>query len=400
MINLTIDPYFYQKLLTYSHIWIGFSGGLDSVVLLHILSSIETLKSRLHVIHVHHGISLHADIWASFCESLCHQANIPFTLEKVKLSSSQNLEANARALRYQAFEKHISINSVLCLAHHLDDDIETFFLQALRGTGVKGLAGIDALRYHHHFEIIRPLLTYPRSEILAYAKHHDLSWIEDDSNTDTQLFRNYLRQDILPRIEKKWPNYRKSLHHTMNACKQWVTRLDPQQAFSSQLDLKDYSKMNDFDWQQLLRAWIKANTKYYPSQKILQQILQQMIYPIRCDNEAIIHLGPYRLIAYRQVLEIFLHTEIPEDVLWHDYPNPMTISPYGEINLSQELVAKLQVKSNDQVFIRFRRGGEKIKCDKGHLCLKKQFQARGIPPYKRARIPLLYVNEELYHVFF
>ena len=398
--TLQLTPSVYQKLLRYSSIWIGLSGGLDSVALLQLLSSQPALKSRLRVIHVHHGISAHADDWALFCAALCQTKDIPFVLEKVTLSSSQNLEASARARRYEAFEKHLAQGHALCLAHHQDDHLETFFLQALRGTGLKGLAGIDAHRLHGHFAILRPLLDFPRAVILAYAQAHHLSWVEDDSNADSTIFRNYLRHEILPRIEKKWPHYRRSLQHTMNACRDLVDQLGTTQVFNRYLNMLDYADMNAFEWQQLLRAWIKANTQYYPSQKILQQILQQMIYAKRADNEAIIHLGEYRLIAYRRVLEIFIHTPQPQDTLWDNFPHPLWIEAYGEIALSAELLQTLQVLASDTVYIRFRCGGEKIKQRHHHASLKKQFQERGIPPYQRKRIALLYVNDLLRHVFF
>ena len=397
---LNLDPSLYQKLLSYPSLWVGLSGGLDSVVLLQLLSCYPELKSRLHAIHIHHGLSPHADTWALFCEQYCRDQGIPFTLEKVKLMSAQNLEASARALRYQAFQQHLPAQSALCLGHHLDDNIETFFLQALRGTGIKGLAGIDAFRPHADMDIYRPLLDYPREAIMAYAKALDLSWVEDESNDDTHIFRNYLRHEILPRIEKKWPYYRQSLQHTMHTCRDLVQELEPKQTFTSYLDLQHYPDMSDFNWQQLLRAWIKANTMHYPSQKILRQICQQMIHAKRCDSEAMIHLGAYRLIAYRRVLEIFLNTPLLEDIVWHNFPEPFLLHGYGEIALSAALIAEFEVKASDKVEICFRRGGEKIKQKNGHLSLKKQFQALGVAPYKRTRIPLLYINDELRYVFF
>ena len=85
MMILNLEPSLYQKLLTYSSLWVGLSGGLDSVVLLQLLSCHPELKSRLHAIHIHHGLSPHADTWALFCEQYCRDQGIPFTLEKVKL---------------------------------------------------------------------------------------------------------------------------------------------------------------------------------------------------------------------------------------------------------------------------------------------------------------------------
>ncbi|NDH09595.1 MAG: tRNA(Ile)-lysidine synthetase [Gammaproteobacteria bacterium] len=204
----------------------------------------------------------------------------------------------------------------------------------------------------------------------------------------------------MPRIEKKWPHYRQSLQHTMNSCRELVGQLESKQIFSRYLDLQAHPDMSDFDWQQLLRVWIKTNTQHYPSQKILQQILQQMIHAKRTDNEAIIHLGGYRLIAYRRVLEIFLHTAQPEDTLWENFPNTLWIEAYGELSISPELMSTLQITSTDKVYVRFRCGGEKIKHINSHRALKKQFQERAIPPYQRRRIPLLYINDELRYVFF
>jgi tRNA(Ile)-lysidine synthase len=177
---------------------VGFSGGLDSVVLLH---GLYVLERPALAVHVHHGLSRHADDWADFCRRLCAGLNVPLRVEKVVVArhSADGLEAAARRARQQAFARHPA--DWLLLAHHQNDRAETMLFNLLRGAGVRG-AG--ALR-ERNGRVLRPLLTLARSELRRYAEANGLAWIEDESNADTRFSRNFLRHRILPAIEARFP---------------------------------------------------------------------------------------------------------------------------------------------------------------------------------------------------
>jgi len=174
---------------------VGFSGGLDSSVLLHRLNQETTLAGRLRAIHVHHGLHPEADAWQRQCEAVCAAWSIPLTCIRVHVNrhSGNGLEAAARAARHAAFADAMEPDTILALAHHQDDQAETMLLRALRGSGVDGLAAMRAWRHFANGWLWRPLLNVPRARLHTWASTHDLTWIDDPGNADTRFDRNYLR---------------------------------------------------------------------------------------------------------------------------------------------------------------------------------------------------------------
>lgn len=188
------------------------SGGLDSVVLLHILHSLRsTLPLKLSAVHVHHGLSALADDWVAFCRQLCTRWQIPLRVEYVQVASAGlGWEAAARAERYRCFAA--SSARIIALGHHADDQIETFMLAALRGGGLRALSAMPAQRdLSSEVRLWRPLLAFSRQELEAYAREHGLSWIEDDSNQNTTLLRNWLRLEGLPPWRQRVPHFARQL---------------------------------------------------------------------------------------------------------------------------------------------------------------------------------------------
>ena len=183
---------------------VGLSGGRDSVVLLHLLARLD-LGPRLSAIHVHHGLSRHAERWSAFCADLCGTLGVPLRVERVAVADGRGLglEAAARHARYEAFAR-CGADSLL-LAHHRNDQAETLLFNLVRGTGITGAAGMPAERRLGSLRLLRPLLGVPRSDIEAYAEEHDLAWIDDESNDDTGFSRNFLRHEVLPVIEGRFP---------------------------------------------------------------------------------------------------------------------------------------------------------------------------------------------------
>jgi tRNA(Ile)-lysidine synthase len=189
---------------------VGLSGGCDSVVLLHLLTRLG-YAGRLDAIHVHHGLSPNADAWAQFCADYCARLGIPLTVRRVVVDPSLGLglEAAARAARYAAFAETAS--DCLLLAQHRGDQAETVLFNLLRGTGVTGAAGMPAERAFGKRRLLRPLLDCARADIEAYAGETGLSWVDDESNTDTSLTRNFLRHEALVALNQRFPAAETSL---------------------------------------------------------------------------------------------------------------------------------------------------------------------------------------------
>lgn len=185
-------------------LWVGLSGGCDSVVLLHILSRLG-LGDRLAAIHVHHGLSPNADAWADFCAGFCDRIGVPLVTRRVTvpLSSGRGLESAAREARYAAFSE--CAEGCLLLAQHRGDQAETLLLNLLRGAGVTGAAAMPAERRFGKLRLLRPLLGISRAEIEAYATEQRLAWVDDESNADTALTRNFLRHEVLAVMAQRFP---------------------------------------------------------------------------------------------------------------------------------------------------------------------------------------------------
>lgn len=187
---------------------VGYSGGLDSSVLLHALAlHPESRTSGLRAIHVHHGLNSDADAWAAHCQRNCDHLGVELVVERVQVNDTGlGREGEARAARHAAFARHLCDGEVLALAHHGDDQAETFLLRALRGSGVDGLAAMRPWRAHANGWLWRPLLELSPDALHEYAATHGLTWLEDPSNTDASLDRNFLRTHLLPLLRTRWPH--------------------------------------------------------------------------------------------------------------------------------------------------------------------------------------------------
>lgn len=189
---------------------VALSGGRDSVVLLHALSRLA-LPNPLLALHVHHGLSPQADAWAAHCALLCRNLGVPLQVERVEveLASGSGLEAAARTARYRAFAACAA--ETLLLAHHAGDQAETVLFRLVRGSGVTGAAAMLPERRWGRQRLLRPLLAVTPEELATYAQAHSLSWVEDESNADRALSRNFLRHEILPRLGARFPGTQHAL---------------------------------------------------------------------------------------------------------------------------------------------------------------------------------------------
>ena len=188
---------------------VALSGGIDSVVLLDVLHGLRSHRRlRLVAAHVHHGLSPNADSWRDFCAGLCARLDVPLRCLMVQVDRAhpQGIEAAAREARYAALR---SVGADwLMLGHHQDDQAETVLFRLLRGTGVRGAAGMRVLGDgpgEGGARVMRPLLGVRRDRIRAHAEARALAWVDDESNADTRFSRNRIRCELLPVLENAFP---------------------------------------------------------------------------------------------------------------------------------------------------------------------------------------------------
>jgi tRNA(Ile)-lysidine synthase len=348
---------------------VALSGGVDSVTLLHFLKR----STPVTAIHVHHGLSPNADAWAAFCRRLCRRLDVPLVVRKVKVArSGEGLEAAARRARYQAFAELDT--DCIALAHNLDDQAETVLMNLLRGAGVRGARGMLPRASFRGKTLLRPLLEVPRAAILDYAREHRLQWIEDESNADEALTRNFVRRRVGPLLEQKYPRWRENL---ARAARHFSRR--------------------EAGAQDLLRTFLQAKGLRAPSEAKLVEMLKQLTAG---GTRTLIEHDGARLRVYRgRVLEE--RGAAPGEfkaIQWKGEPRLAIPALGGELRF--RTVRGKGFSRNlfkETLTIRLRAGGERLQPDarRPRRTLKNLFQEAGVPPWERDRLPLLTCGSDL-----
>lgn len=390
-------------------ILLGLSGGVDSVVLLHLLAQLAPRHSwKLSALHVHHGISPHADDWAAFCRELCAHYSIPLQIERVDIAPLRDMgvEAAARELRHAALARQPV--DFVALAHHRDDQAETLLLQLLRGAGVKGAAAMAPLQPRAGMPaLLRPLLDATRAELLDYAAQHGLRWVDDDSNADDRYPRNYLRHRVLPALEKKFPAYRDTLARSARHFAEAGELLDQLAQQDMQSALQDggleVARLQALDalrGKNLLRYFIAQQGAPLPESVRLGEMLRQLC---TARGDAVVHVafGNWRIGRFQGRAYVF--PDLPQPpadfcLAWRGEPELELPQLGGTLHFRQaEGQGVCAAKLQGGLTLRLRRGSERLRPDakRPSRSLKNLLQECGIPPWRRDRLPLLYCGEEL-----
>ncbi len=402
-----------KKLEGFERLWVGFSGGLDSTVLLHALTQQKPLASKIQAVHVNHGISPNADIWAAKAQAFCAQLQIPLTIQKITLKAAQNLEEEARIARFNVFRTKLQEKDALLLAHHRDDQAETLLLQLFRGAGVDGLSGMQRTKTFAGATIFRPLLHASRKQLEAYSHHHQLTFVTDESNADCSYARNFLRNTVIPELEKKWPGVKTNLVRTAMHCQNaqtlltdlaemdYTEGLEKQEGAYSILNIEEIKHHSFLRMTNILRAWLRSNIKRMPSTAVFNRLLTEVIFAKedRCPE---IVWSQYCIRRYSQKLYLSKAANFEEqnllDIPWPSFPESLELpNRLGSLEILPANAGDLNlVIPSQSIFkVAFRKGGEVFPLRGQKKSLKKLFQEWQVPPWLRGSIPLLYINDEL-----
>jgi tRNA(Ile)-lysidine synthase len=394
---------------------LGLSGGVDSVVLLHLLCSLAPRYSwQISALHVHHGISPNADAWAEFCAGLCANYKVPLLIEYVDISQLRNehgIEAAARKLRHAAFAQQDC--DFIALAHHADDQVETLLLQLLRGAGIKGVAAMPLLKpgTSQTAATLRPLLDVHRSELLKYAQQHHLKWVEDESNADDYYPRNFLRNQLLPMLEEKFPAYRDTLSRSARHFAEAGELLDElaQQdtndwTSGAPLEIASLRALSLTRAKNLLRYFLHVSGAPMPQTLQLDDMLHQLL-TVREDSAVCVEFGGWQVRYYQNKVYVLREPGDFDPTLKLDWLGEAELLwPASNTNLIflQTLGQGVSLKKLQQarVTLRLRSGGESLRphAEAATRSLKNLLQEYRIPPWLRERLPLLYCGEELVSV--
>jgi tRNA(Ile)-lysidine synthase len=389
--------------------WVGFSGGLDSTVLLWLCS--EWCRRfpdwEPAAIHINHQISPQAANWAEHCQQVCADLGVPCVVEAVKVlaDGGDGLENAARRARYEAFTRCCQ-GEPLMLAHHLDDQAETLLLRLLRGSGLRGLSGMRLVARQSELTVIRPLLEVSREELQRLALSRRWSWIEDESNSNTRFDRNFLRLEVVPLLQSRWPQAARSLAQAARWIGEGQDVLDALIAEEVAGHIQEDGSLNLQAWKPLaperqrlwLRCWLSRFSVYPPGKSVLDELISSVICA-RPDARSQLEWAGMILCRYRGRI----YARLPDPVLPVDWfcvdnglPQQAMQALRGRV-IWRQAVAGLSDKWRAQgLEWRLRHGGELCR-PAGRLQrpLKKWLQDAALPPWHRAAWPLLYMKDQL-----
>lgn len=378
---------------------VAFSGGLDSVSLFYMAYQVfRHHPGGFSALHINHQLQAAAGSFESLCRETCEQLGVELEVVHLDLSgeSGNSLETRARTGRYRVFAESSGPGDVLLMAHHADDQAETILFRMLRGSGVRGLAGMPGERPLGGGSLVRPWLDVPRTRLEALATELGLKWVEDPSNTDTRHDRNYLRQQVIPRLQERWPNLERRLRATGRACQEsaaLASRLAAIQLAElsdgpGRISLTGFRSLPRLEQRNLLRHWCNAELAF--SDTALDNLTEAAE-----DRSPRIRSGDYVLRRYRD--HLYRVTDTPE---------PVAPESGWRLEEGRELAvggfriwleADAGSSGSEPFHVRFRKGGEWIRphTGAGTRPLKKWLQEQGVLPWERARIPLVFRGDQL-----
>jgi len=384
--------------------WVAYSGGLDSETLLFVTAR-HFVSRDVRAIHIHHGLSPNADRWEAHCQASCARLKIPLITKKIRVQpkAGESLEGCARHARYAAFREILGPNDVLIMAHHQDDQAETFLLQALRGAGIQGLSAMPRWQA----PIYRPWLHVPRADIQSYARAQGILHIDDESNFDTNFDRNFLRHEILPDLQQRWPQAGKTLARSaaltaesMQCLRDYVA--EDYQSIVTERETLSVSRLQRFSepkQRAIVRHWCQELNHPLPTSLRLARILKDVL-STRQDAMPLVRWGQTECRRYADEIYL-LSTCIFPPMDWSatwNLKQPLLLPPgCGILRAIWSEEGGLRLPTGDTVTVQFRRGGETLQRE-GHTIhhtLKNCWQQWGIPPWQRRQIPLIYSGSEL-----
>lgn len=403
---------FFSKHKDLEKLYVAYSGGLDSTVLLH---TMYAAKLPIQAVHVNHHLQNDSQSWQQHCEKFCNDLSIPLTVQHAQITrqAQKSLEELARHARYVLLEKMLDAKSAIVTAHHQDDLAETILMQLLRGAGPAGLAAMPECKSLSVGIHLRPLLTCSRSDLLDYARDKNLQWVDDPSNQCNDFDRNYLRNEMMPLLLKRWPSAQQTLSRSAAlqadtlSCLQELAELDIQTVRTDEpLKLK-ISPLQTLSRERLnnaLRYWIISNHMRVPSKKILNQIVADIVLKKDMDTSPLQSWKEGEIRRFRNHLYLMRPLKAhnsSQSIRWI-IDQPLFVESLDRTLLPEELkdTGVVIPEGVNELTVRFREGGERLKPfgTKQHRSLKNLLHEAEIPPWERSRIPLLYHHDQLISV--
>ncbi len=370
----------------------------------------------LLALHLDHNIDSNSEKWMEFCKDFCVSRDIPFRSERLNQfnPSTRVPEHEARFARYSWLSGQIADGDLLLTGHHKNDQAETLMLNLMRGSGARGLSGIQEATPFGRVILVRPLLRYTKEQILEYATNHDLSYIHDPANDDLRYDRNYLRHLVLPALQERWEAAIENICRSAKHLSDSRTLLDELaeidvascraigSAFLSigyQLKLTELRKLSRARQINLIRFWIRSHSIPEPGRQTLDNFLNTAVEGSAEYSE--MDWEGYKLYLFQKNLYLTPNITLKPlegKVKWN-LKEPLVLEREGIKLIPTPVVGKgIDVnRLSLPVSVGFRKGGERFRMPgRQHSSkLKKLLQAHSIPPWERKMLPLIYDEEEL-----
>lgn len=385
-----------------STLWVALSGGRDSTCLLLLAArAVQRYPGvTLRAVHVHHGLQPAADTFLATAQHACDRLGVALHVERVTLEARDGLEADARRARYAVFEALLASGDTLWMAHHQADQAETLLYRLMRGSGVRGLAGMPAQRALGAGRLERPLLAATREDIDACLADEAIVWCDDPTNSDDLQDRNYLRHHVMTPLAERWP----AAAEQMARSAAHLREADELLQALAEMDLATLGK----NPQRLPRAALCELSR--PRQRLVLDMAMQRLglaSPPRGRLEALLDqlacAGPDRQVCvvwpgvqarlWRETLFLLSESETngPDNSSWSlrwDGITPIS-TPLGVVRDQMQPLAG----EHFALILTPRAGGEKLRLHGQRRPLKKLLQEHAVPPWQRDRIMVVWHGE-------
>jgi tRNA(Ile)-lysidine synthase len=384
-------------------VWVALSGGLDSSLLLSVAAPLARQRGvDLRAIHVNHDLQAAAGDFESHCRELCDSLAVSLVVAPVTVSpAGQGIEAAARDARYQAFSHHLSAGDRLWLAQHADDQAETLLLATLRGSGVRGLAGMPVVRQWRGIAVERPWLGLARSELAREAARRRLAWCEDPTNAEVRFDRNYLRHRVLAPLRQRWPGAAEALARSAGHLQEAdellgeLAEIDLVEAGGNPgcLRLSTLRRLTSSRRRLLIRhALERLDLPTPPAKRLLE--LERQLTTAALDRQPSLHWAGGEARLWRE--HLYLQAPLPPiDPAWRmtwDGVSPLE-TPWGHYSW---VLRPPKDFTTSPLRVGLRQGGERLcLAGRGTRDLKRLLQEAEIPPWQRDRLALVWCGDEL-----
>ncbi len=393
-----LDPH-PQQLPGTGPLLLAFSGGPDSLCLAWLLAG-YALERPLELIHIDHGLDRDSARRAEQALDLARALGLPCSLERVEVTVGGSLEAAAREARYQSLARHMQPGSVVLTAHHANDQVETVLLRLLRGSGPRGLGGMEGLRRFESGWLARPLLQWDRRDIERVVLASGLQPVSDPANLSLDHDRNFLRQRLLPELSQRWPGFSSAIRRSASLCSQAADELQQRvrgplrrAARDRQLQLDPLSDLSPYMLGEVIRAWLIELGVRPPPGRRLTDLIEQLSTSAS-DRQPQLRWDGQALFAWSHSLWLE-QWPLPEPyaVSW-DGARPLQLpGSLGRLMLE----GRVERKRLGVLTIQSGSPGERIALPDmtGRVRVNERLRQAGVPPWKRALLPRLYRDKHL-----